>query len=135
MKRKFSKNKSYTTIGSRAYIMLAGLILFELLLISTGLVFRDAVLIGINNSNANANSISQGVLPLTGTEDASIDLTNYPLFLGVTGFIIVVGVGGLIYLVLKKETKDKRGRAARVLTILGIIVLSGGTILILLSRP
>ena len=115
--------------------MLAGLILFELLLISTGLVFRDAVLIGINNSNANANSISQGVLPLTGTEDASIDLTNYPLFLGVTGFIIVVGVGGLIYLVLKKETKDKRGRAARVLTILGIIVLSGGTILILLSRP
>jgi hypothetical protein len=135
MKRNLSKNNSYSKIGSRAYIMLAGLILFELFLISTGLVVRDVALTWIRDSNIKATTLSQGVLPLTGTEDSSIDLTNYPLFLGVTGFIIVVGVGGLIYLVLKKDTKAKRGRTARVLTILGIIVLSGATIAILLSRP
>ena len=114
--------------------MLAGLLLIELFMISAGLVFRDAVLVGIKDSHTNTSILSQGALPLTGTEDTTVDLTNYPLFLGITGFIIIAGLGGLLYLVFKKDSKDNKRSLAKIFTVLGILVLSGGTILILLSQ-
>lgn len=75
------------------------------------------------------NGIS--ILPLTGGETTTnFNITDYPLFIGITVFIIVVGTGGLIFIAIKKDLKNKDKKIGKVATVFGIVILSSGVLLI-----
>jgi hypothetical protein len=79
------------------------------------------------NENTAMNFESDSFLPMTGEETSStFDLTNYPLFLGITAFIILASAGGVVYLVFRKDSKDTKEKVARVVTVVGVVVLLGG---------
>lgn len=83
------------------------------------------------NENLSISFKPDFILPLTGEEESSFDLTNYPLFLAVNIFIILVGFGGFVFLMVKKDKKIKEGKAAKIVSIFGILFLMGGTFFII----
>lgn len=82
------------------------------------------------NENTTMAFDGNSFLPMTGDESTSFDLTNYPLFIGISVLIILGGSGGLLYLILKKDSKVKDVKVARIATVAGILVLAGGTVLL-----
>jgi hypothetical protein len=93
------------------------------------------MLVAIKDTSSNTQIVldgsNLGILPLTGEEATTFDFTNYPLFLAVTGFIIFVGAGGLVYLVFRKDkVGGKKRRIARITTMFGVLFLAGGVLLI-----
>jgi len=83
------------------------------------------------NENTALNYDGFSTLPLTGEEtETQFDLTNYPAFLIISGVIIISGLAGLIYLVIKKDGKNNRSQMGKIATVSGIVILASSTIII-----
>jgi len=135
MLKRSIRYKNHSEIGLKGYLLLGTLLLIELFVISTSLIFRDVMLVAIKESNNSPQVILEGnevrVLPITGEEDTTFNFANYPLFLAVSGFIFIVGTGGLVYLVVRRDKiGGKKRRIARITTLFGVLFLAGGVILV-----
>jgi hypothetical protein len=136
----FTENKLCVDLGNKEGAINANEILGEVLL-KFGSETNFSVVTSLGNGFYNGKNLSlnenlamnfEGVslLPMTGEEETSFELTNYPLFIGISGFIIFVGAGGLLFLVFRKEAKIKNVKVAKVASVIGVVVLLGGVILI-----